>query len=146
MERTATAVWEGGLKDGQGSISTESRVLDGVNYSFSKRFGYDPGTNPEELIGAAHAGCFSMALSGKLGAAGLRPERITTDATVYLEKIGEGFEVTRVHLATTAVVPNATEEQFQEAANNAKTGCPISKLLRTAEITLDARLEQAVAT
>ncbi|HVF51765.1 MAG TPA: OsmC family protein [Pyrinomonadaceae bacterium] len=140
MRRNASAVWQGGLKDGKGTISTESGVLSGTQYSFSTRFEDGKGTNPEELVAAAHAGCFSMALSGQLGNAGLVAESINTTATVRLEKTDAGFTVTSVHLDVTARVPNATQDTFQTAANNAKAGCPISRLLK-AEITLDAKLE-----
>ena len=145
ITRKGNAVWNGGLKDGEGQVSTQSGAIKDVPYNFGKRFGDEPGTNPEELIGAAHAGCFSMALSGQLNAAGLSPERIETTATVSLEKVGEGFEVTRINLDVVARVPNATDEQFKEAANNAKAGCPISKLLKAAEITMNARLEEVVS-
>lgn len=145
ITRKGNAVWNGGLKDGEGQVSTQSGAIKDVPYNFGKRFGDEPGTNPEELIGAAHAGCFSMALSGQLNAAGLTPERIETTATVSLEKVGEGFEVTRINLDVVARVPNATDEQFKEAANNAKAGCPISKLLKAAEITMTARLEEVVS-
>jgi osmotically inducible protein OsmC len=140
MKRSASAVWKGGLKDGKGSISTDSKVLSDTQYSFSTRFENGIGTNPEELIAAAHAGCFSMALSGQLGAANLVADSIRTTATVTLEKLESGFTVTAVHLDLTARVPGASQEAFTTAANNAKTGCPISKLLN-AKITLDAKLE-----
>jgi osmotically inducible protein OsmC len=140
MKRKASAVWEGGLKDGKGSISTDSGVLDNTQYSFSTRFEEGNGTNPEELIAAAHAGCFSMALSGQLGNAGLTAERINTSAAVTLEKTDAGFTVTTVHLEVTAKIPGATDEAFQTAAGNAKAGCPISRLLK-AEITMKATLE-----
>lgn len=140
MKRKASAVWQGGLKDGKGTISTDSGVLSDTQYSFSTRFEEGAGTNPEELIGAAHAGCFSMALSGQLGNAGLVAESIRTTATVTMDKTEAGFTVTEVHLDVTAKIPNATQEQFETAANNAKTGCPISRLLN-AKITMDARLE-----
>src|SRR5687767_4437312 len=139
MKRKASAVWRGGLKDGKGAISTASGVLSETQYSFGTRFEEGIGTNPEELIAAAHAGCFSMALSGQLGSAGLTADSIETSATVTLEKKEDGFRVTRVHLDVEAAVPSATEEQFRTAAENAKKGCPISKLLN-AEITMDARL------
>jgi lipoyl-dependent peroxiredoxin len=139
MNRKASAVWQGGLKDGRGTVSTESGVLSDQAYSFSTRFENEKGTNPEELIGAAHAGCFSMALSGQLGAAGLSAERIETTATVTLEKLADGFAVTAVHLDVNATIPGADEAKFQTAANNAKSGCPISKLLN-AKITMQARL------
>ena len=140
MKRKASAVWQGGLKDGKGAISTDSGVLENTQYSFSTRFEEGKGTNPEELIAAAHAGCFSMALSGQLGNAGLTAESINTIAAVTLEKTDAGFTVTKVHLDVTAKIPGATEEAFQTAAANAKAGCPISRLLK-AEITMDAKLE-----
>jgi osmotically inducible protein OsmC len=139
MKRKASAVWQGGLKDGKGSISTDSGVLSNTQYSFSTRFEDGIGTNPEELIGAAHAGCFSMALSGQLGNAGMTAESINTTATVTLEKTDAGFTVTEVHLDVTAKIPGASEEAFNTAANNAKAGCPISRLLN-AKITMDAKL------
>jgi osmotically inducible protein OsmC len=140
MKRKASAVWKGGLKDGKGSISTDSGVLSDAQYSFSTRFEDGIGTNPEELIGAAHAGCFSMALSGQLGNAGMTAESINTTATVTMEKTDAGFTVTEVHLDVTARIPGASEEAFNTAANNAKAGCPISRLLN-AKITMDAKLE-----
>lgn len=144
MERKGSAVWNGGLKDGKGTVSTASGVLNKTQYSFATRFENGAGTNPEELIAAAHAGCFSMALSAQLGNAGLKPERIETQATVTLEKLESGFAVTKVHLAVTARVPGADKAAFDTAANNAKTGCPISKLLK-AEISMEARLESGSA-
>src|SRR5437868_12002255 len=140
MRRKASAVWTGGLKDGKGKISTDSGVLSDTQYSFSTRFEDGVGTNPEELIAAAHAGCFSMALSGQLGAAELTAESIKTKASVKLEKLDSGFAVTSVHLEVRAKVPGADNDAFMTAANNAKAGCPISKLLN-AEITMDAQLE-----
>lgn len=140
MKRKASAVWKGGLKDGRGTISTESGVLSETQYSFSTRFEDGTGTNPEELIAAAHAGCFSMALSGQLGNAGMTAENISTTATVRLEKTDAGFTVTAVHLDVTARIPGADRQAFETAANNAKAGCPISRLLK-AEITMDAKLE-----
>ena len=140
MNRKASAVWQGGLKDGRGTVSTESGVLSDSAYSFSTRFENEKGTNPEELVGAAHAGCFSMALAAQLGEAGVKPERIETDATVTLEKSGDGFAVTAVHLDVNAKIPGADEAKFQAAAKKAKEGCPISKLLNT-NITMDARLQ-----
>jgi osmotically inducible protein OsmC len=141
MKRKASAVWQGGLKDGKGTMSTpDSGVLAATPYSFGTRFEQVRGTNPEELVGAAHAGCFSMALSGQLGAANLTAERIATEATVTLEKTDAGFTVTEVHLEVTAKVPGASREAFDKAANNAKSGCPISRLLN-AKITMSARLE-----
>jgi len=140
MKRNASAVWNGGLKDGKGTISTGSGVLANTQYSFSTRFEDGIGTNPEELIAAAHAGCFSMALSGQLGAAGLTAESIKTSAAVNLEKLESGFAITKVHLDVTAKVPGADQQAFDTAANNAKAGCPVSKLLK-AEITMTATLE-----
>ena len=140
MQRKGSAVWNGGLKDGKGTVSTASGVLNNAPYSFVTRFENEKGTNPEELIGAAHAGCFSMALSAQLNNAGLKPERIATEATVTLEKLESGFAITTVHLQVNARVPGATQDQFNTAANNAKAGCPVSKLLN-AKITMDAKLE-----
>ena len=141
MKRTGSAVWKGNLKEGNGRVSTESGVLRDAQYSFGTRFENGSGTNPEELIGAAHAGCFSMALSGQLTNAGFTAEQIATTATVTLEKQEAGFTVTAVHLDVTARVPGADPASFETAANNAKSGCPISRLLN-ARITMDARLEQ----
>ncbi|MBA3320842.1 MAG: OsmC family protein [Pyrinomonadaceae bacterium] len=140
MKRKASAVWQGGLKDGKGRISTDSGVLSDTQYSFSTRFEEGAGTNPEELIAAAHAGCFSMALSGQLANTGLTAESIETTATITMEKTDAGFTVTASHLDVTARVPNATPEAFDTAANNAKAGCPISRLLK-AEITMTAKLQ-----
>jgi osmotically inducible protein OsmC len=140
MKRSASAVWNGGLKDGKGSISTQSGVLADTQYSFGTRFEEGNGTNPEELIAAAHAGCFSMALSAQLGNAGQTAERIQTEATVTLEKTDEGFTVTAVHLKVRAKVPGATPPDFDKAAQAAKAGCPISRLLK-AEITMETKLE-----
>ncbi|MGC3981879.1 MAG: OsmC family protein [Steroidobacteraceae bacterium] len=140
MKRKASAVWNGGLKSGKGSISTESTVLSNTQYSFSTRFENGVGTNPEELIAAAHAGCFSMALSAQLEGAGLTASSINTTATVVMEKTDAGFTITNVHLDVKAKVPGATQEQFDTAASSAKAGCPISRVLR-AEITMDAKLE-----
>jgi osmotically inducible protein OsmC len=139
MKREASAVWRGDLKGGSGTISVKSGALKDAAYSFGTRFENAAGTNPEELIGAAHAGCFSMALSGQLGNAGLKPESIETTATVTMEKTEAGFTVTEVHLDTNARVPGASQEAFDKAANAAKAGCPISRLLN-AKITLTARL------
>jgi osmotically inducible protein OsmC len=141
MKRKASAVWQGGLKDGKGTISTDSGVLANTQYSFSTRFEDGAGTNPEELIAAAHAGCFSMALSGQLGAAGLTAESINTTASVSLEKTDAGFAITKVHLEVTAKVPGADQAAFDQATTNAKSGCPVSKVLN-AEITMNATLEQ----
>jgi lipoyl-dependent peroxiredoxin len=141
MKRNASAVWRGGLKDGRGAISTESGVLKDTQYSFSTRFENGIGTNPEELIAAAHAGCFSMALAAQLGKANLKPERVATTATVTMEKLEAGWTLTAVHLDVTAQIPNATTAAFEAAANNAKSGCSISRVLN-AKITMDAKLEQ----
>ncbi len=140
MKRKASAVWKGGIKDGKGNISTDSGVLSDTQYSFSTRFEDGIGTNPEELIAAAHAGCFSMALSGQLGNAGLTAESINTMATVTLDKTDGGFTITAVHLDVTARIPGAEQGAFETAANNAKAGCPVSKVLN-AQITMDAKLE-----
>lgn len=140
MIKTASAVWKGSLKDGQGEISTETGVLKSAPYGFKARFENGPGTNPEELIGAAHAGCFSMALSMILGEANLTADRIDTTAQVTLDKLADGFAITKVHLILKASIPGASEEQFQELAGKAKAGCPVSKVLAGAEITLDASL------
>ncbi|MDE1167491.1 MAG: OsmC family protein [Pseudomonas sp.] len=140
MKKTASAVWQGGLKDGKGQISTESGALKNSPYGFNTRFEGQPGTNPEELIGAAHAGCFSMALSMILGEAGLTAERIDTIAEVTLDKQPDGFAITAVHLILKAKVPGASEAQFTELANKAKAGCPVSKVLKGADISLDATL------
>lgn len=140
MKKTASAIWEGDLKQGKGQISTESGVLSNAPYGFNARFEGGKGTNPEELIGAAHAGCFSMALSMILGEAGLVPDRIDTTAEVTLDKLADGFAITAVHLVLKASVPNATPEQFAELADKAKAGCPVSKVLKGADITLDATL------
>lgn len=140
MIRKASAEWRGGLKDGKGTVSAESGLFSNAPYSFGMRFENERGTNPEELIAAAHAGCFSMALSGQLGAAGMTAESIRTTAAVTLEKVGEGFSVTASHLDVTARIPGADRAAFQKAAEAAKSGCPISKLLN-AKITMDAKLE-----
>lgn len=141
MKRSASAVWKGGFKDGKGTISTDSGVLSDTQYSFSARFEEGTGTNPEELIAAAHAGCFTMALSGQLGQAGLTAESIKTTATVRLEKKDAGFAITSVHLDVRAKVPGADRQAFETAANGAKAGCPVSKVLN-AEITMKANLEE----
>jgi osmotically inducible protein OsmC len=140
MKRQASAIWRGNLKEGKGSISTESGVLSETQYSFSTRFENGQGTNPEELIAAAHAGCFSMALSAELGKANLTPDHVSTSAAVTLDKTDAGWTVTKVHLTVKAKIPGASAEAFQNAANSAKAGCPISRLLK-AEITMDAQLE-----
>ena len=139
-KHTGSAVWRGGLKDGGGKISTQSGVLDNVEYGFHSRFEDGPGTNPEELIGAAHAGCFTMALSGVLAEAGMTAKQLSTSATVTLDKIDGGFAITEVHLSLVATIPGADQKAFEEAALKAKLNCPVSKLLN-ANITLDARLE-----
>lgn len=140
MKRKASAEWNGDLKSGKGAISTDSGVLSATPYSFTTRFEEGKGTNPEELIAAAHAGCYTMALSGELGKAGLVAESLRTSATVTLEKLEVGWSVTESHLEVVAKIPGASAEAFQTAARAAETGCPISRLLK-AKITLDARLE-----
>jgi osmotically inducible protein OsmC len=145
MVRKASAVWNGSLKEGKGTISTESKVLSNAQYSFSTRFENGIGTNPEELIAAAHAGCFSMALSAQLGGAGITPESIETTAAVTLEKVEAGFTVTKIHLDVTAKIPGADAAAFEKAAQDAKAGCPISRLLK-AEITMTAKLVGGRAT
>ena len=139
MKRSASAHWAGNLKEGKGTVSTESGVLQKTQYSFGTRFENGPGTNPEELIAAAHAGCFSMAFSAQLGEAGLPPDSIDTTASLTFEKVEAGWTVTSIHLTTKAKVPGASKEKFDTAASNAKAGCPISRLLNT-KITLDAQL------
>lgn len=139
MQRKAFAAWHGGIKDGKGTISTESKVLSATPYSFSTRFEGAPGTNPEELLAASHAGCFTMALSLILGEAGIRPDRIDTTATVTLEKLESGFTVTKVHLDVSVKAPGADRAKFEAAAAKAKVNCPISKVLR-ADISMDAKL------
>jgi lipoyl-dependent peroxiredoxin len=138
MKRKATSVWRGGLKDGKGSITTESGVLKETQYSFSTRFESGIGTNPEELIAAAHSGCFAMAFSAELGKAGLTPESISATATVTLDKTDAGFTVTESHLDVTAKVPGADAAKVLEIANAAKAGCPISRLLN-AKVSMDAK-------
>jgi osmotically inducible protein OsmC len=140
MKRSASAMWNGDLKSGNGTISTASGVLTNTQYSFATRFEDGAGTNPEELIAAAHAGCFSMALSAQLGEAGIVAQSIHTTATVTLEKSGGGFAITAVHLDLTARVPGVDQQAFEKAAENAKAGCPVSKVLN-AKITLDKKLE-----
>ena len=139
INRTGSAIWQGGLKDGHGTISTESGALEGHPYGFAMRFEEVKGTNPEELIGAAHAGCFSMALSGILGREGLTAERMDTKARVTLEQKDGGFEITAIHLTLEGRVPGCDAAKFQELADKAKAGCPVSKLLKAA-ITLEAKL------
>ena len=140
MDRSASAVWHGSLKEGKGTISTQSGVLKESQYSFGTRFENGVGTNPEELIAAAHAGCFTMALSGQLTSADLVPESLETTAVVTMEKTDDGPTVTKIHLVTKAKVPGADKDKFDELAKKAKEGCPISRLLKAAEITLDAQL------
>ena len=140
MKRKASAVWKGSLKEGNGTISSESGVLSETPYSFRTRFEDAPGTNPEELVAAAHAACFSMAFSMILGLEGMTPESIATEATVTMEEQGDGFSVTSSHLDVVAKIPGADSGKFQQAAEKAKAGCPISRLLN-AKITMNARLE-----
>ncbi len=139
MQRKGSAVWTGGLKDGKGTVSSASGVLNNTQYSFATRFENGNGTNPEELIAAAHAGCFSMAFSAALEKAGFKADRVATEAAVSLEKVDAGFAITAVHLTMTGKVPGISEAQFQEVAAGAKAGCPVSKVLN-AKITLDASL------
>ncbi|KAA2316809.1 OsmC family peroxiredoxin [Pseudooceanicola sediminis] len=140
IKKTGSAKWSGGLKDGKGYVSTQSGALSDQPYGFNTRFEDGKGTNPEELIGAAHAGCFSMALSNILGDKDLVAEDIATTATVMMEQQDGGFAITKIHLDLTAKIPGATEEVFQEVAKTAKENCPVSKLLTGAEITLTAKL------
>lgn len=142
MKRHASAIWQGTLKEGRGQLSTDSGVLFSIPYSFQTRFGNQKGTNPEELVGAAHSGCFSMALSGELEKMKLTPDYIQTKANVEIEPAQNGWEVTHVHLDVLARVPGATQDQFLRAAEIAKANCPISKLLK-AQITMDAKLDSA---
>ena len=139
-QHSGSAVWSGGLKDGIGSISTQTGVLKEAPYGFKARFEDGPGTNPEELIGAAHAGCYTMALPGVLGEAGMTAQKLETTAAVTLDKVDGGFAITKVHLTLLATIPGADQAKFEEAANKAKVNCPVSKLLN-AEITLDAKLQ-----
>jgi osmotically inducible protein OsmC len=140
MERKASAVWKGGLKDGKGAVSSTSGVLNSTPYSFTTRFENTPGTNPEELIAAAHAACFSMALSAQLGSAKLTPSSIETAATLTMEKLDAGWAITKVHLDVVGKVPGADDAAFQKAATDAKNGCPVSKVLK-ADISMTAKLE-----
>jgi osmotically inducible protein OsmC len=141
MDRTASAEWRGGLKDGKGTISTQSGTLKETQYSFSARFESGVGTNPEELIAAAHAGCFTMALSAQLGSAGLTADSLKTEANVTLDKVEGGFGITAIHLKTEAKIPGAEKAAFDKAVHAAETGCPISKLFAgNAKITVDAQL------
>jgi osmotically inducible protein OsmC len=140
MQRKASAIWKGGLKDGKGSVSSASGVLSNTPYSFTTRFENTPGTNPEELIAAAHAACFSMALSVQLGTANLTPSSIETSATLTFEKLDSGWTITASHLDVVGRVPGADQATFQKLAENAKSGCPVSKVLK-ANITMTAKLE-----
>ncbi|KQQ47508.1 osmotically inducible protein OsmC [Duganella sp. Leaf126] len=139
-QHSGSAVWSGGLKDGIGSISTQTGVLKEAPYGFKARFEDGPGTNPEELIGAAHAGCYTMALSGVLAEAGMTAQKLETTAAVTLDKVDGGFAITKVHLTLRATIAGADQARFEEAANKAKVNCPVSKLLN-ADITLDATLQ-----
>jgi len=140
IKRKGSAVWSGGLKDGKGTVSTQSGVLNQAQYGFNARFENGAGTNPEELLAAAHAGCFTMALSAQLGEAGMTAQKLETTATVSLDKVDGGFAIPAVHLELVATIPGASEAAFQEAARKAKEGCPVSKLFN-ANITLDAKLQ-----
>lgn len=140
MQRKASAVWQGDLKSGKGSLSTQSGVLKETQYSFSTRFENGVGTNPEELLAAAHAGCFTMALSAQLGGAGMTAEKLETTATITLEKGDDGFSITKSHLDLVAHISGADQEKFDAAVKAAETGCPVSKLFKT-EISVTARLE-----
>jgi osmotically inducible protein OsmC len=140
IKKHGSAIWNGSIREGSGTVSTQSGVLDGAQYGFKKRFEDEPGTNPEELVGAAHASCFAMALSLQLEEAGMIADELSARSTVFLDKDDDGFSVKKVHLDLTAKIPDADEAKFQEAAAAAKAGCPISKLLAGAEITLDAKL------
>jgi osmotically inducible protein OsmC len=139
MDRKATAVWQGDLRHGKGTLTTESKALS-APYSFSTRFEGTPGTNPEELLGAAHAGCFTMALTHSLGEAGITPERIETQATVTLEKLEAGFTITKVHLDVGIKAPGADRAKVEASAQSAKTNCPMSRVLKAA-ISMEARLD-----
>jgi osmotically inducible protein OsmC len=141
MKRSATAVWNGALKDGKGTISTQSGVLADAPYSFATRFENSQGTNPEELIAAAHAGCFTMALAAQLGTIHITPESLRTTATVSLEKLEGGWTISAIHLEIAAKIPGVSSSAFEAAAASAKANCPVSRLLK-AEITLTATLEQ----
>jgi osmotically inducible protein OsmC len=142
MERTASAVWNGSLKEGKGTITTQSGVLSDAPYSFVTRFENGKGTNPEELIAAAHAGCFTMALSAQLGTMNFTPQTLRTSAKLTLEKLDAGWTISRIHLDVSARVPGISASAFESAAASAKANCPVSRLLK-AEITMDAHLEQA---
>ncbi len=140
MDRSASAVWHGSLKEGKGTISTQSGTLHDTQYSFGSRFENGTGTNPEELIAAAHAGCFTMALSMQLTSANMTPDTLETTAVVTMEHTDDGPTITKIHLTTKARIQNAEKDKFEELATKAKEGCPISRLLKAAEITLDAQL------
>lgn len=140
MQRKASAIWQGGLKDGKGTISTDSGVLNQTQYSFTARFENGKGTNPEELLAAAHAGCFAMALSNELGNVGMVPNRLDATATISLEKVSNGFAITKSHIDLIADIPGADKAKFEAAVKAAETGCPVSKLFK-AEITVSARLK-----
>ena len=140
MQRKASAVWQGGLKDGKGTVTADSGIFKQTPYSFGTRFENTPGTNPEELLAAAHAGCFTMALSAQLGNAGITAERLETTCTITLEKVGEGFSITKSHLDLVARVPGADRQTVDAAIKAAETGCPVSKLFR-ADISVTARVE-----
>jgi lipoyl-dependent peroxiredoxin len=140
MTTFGTAVWRGGLKDGKGAISTKSGALKDLPYGFAARFEGQPGSNPEELIGAAHAACFAMAMSGGLGAAGFTADQIDAKSEVTLEKVPDGFAITKIHLTLKAKIPGIDDAKFQQIADATKLGCPVSKVLKGATITLDAAL------
>jgi osmotically inducible protein OsmC len=141
MQRKASAVWQGDLKAGKGTLSADSGVLKQTPYSFHSRFENGIGTNPEELLAAAHAGCFTMALSAQLGGAGMTAQKLETTATISLEKVGEGFSITKSHLDLVATIPGADQAKFDAAVKAAETGCPVSKLFK-AEITISAQLNR----
>ncbi len=140
MQRKASAIWQGDLKSGKGSITTDSGTLKQTQYSFSTRFENGVGTNPEELLAAAHAGCFTMALSAQLGSAGMTASKLETTCTITLDKVGDGFSITKSHLDLVAHIPGADKAKFDAAVKAAETGCPVSKLYK-AEISVDAKLE-----
>jgi lipoyl-dependent peroxiredoxin len=140
MKRTGSAVWSGDLKGGNGRVATESGILDNVTYGYHSRYEHDAGTNPEELLGAAHAACFTMTLAGELAAAGMKTRSLITTATVSLGKLGDDYQISSLHLNLIAVIPGASQAAFEQAALKAKLECPMSRLLN-AHITLDARLD-----
>ena len=139
MQRKATAIWEGGLTDGKGNISTESGLLEKAQYSFKTRFENGKGTNPEELLAAAHAGCFAMALSNELGKVGMKPAKLEAKGTITLDKVGDGFSITKSHIDLTAQIPGADKAKFDAAVKAAEKGCPVSKLFK-AEVSVSATL------